>query len=273
MVKLGLDTFSYHLHLEDVDHPRDAYWFLKRVVDLGLDGCHFDPRHLRGWDEGLVRSIGRFCEAHGLYLELGCGGFDYARVSQRLALAASAGARMVRTFIGGERHKVPEGRRSEVISYTIENFKRLGDVAEHTGVVLALQNHEDLTSGEVLAILAAVDNPCVRACVDNANALCVWEDPVECVRNLIPYLSAAHLKDWKHHWQQGIPVREGCALGRGDASVGEVYSLVRGARPDLPITLKIATIGPGHAPRTLAEEHANVLDSIGFIKALQEDTE
>lgn len=272
-MKIGLDSYSYHLHLEDIDYPRDTYWFLSKVVEYGLDGCHLDPRHLCGWNEDLICDIGEFCSDNGLYLELGGGGFDYERLSRRLQLSSKVGARLLRTFVGGERSKMPEERLQEVINNTIESFKRLSGVAERVDVMLAIENYEDFTSEQIIDILDAVGSPYIGACVDNGNALAVWEDPVRCVETLIPYLVAVHLKDWRHWWEEGIAKREGCVFGQGDGRVADVYSVLRKANLDIPITLRIPTVKPDRLDCTLEEEEANVIKSIQFIRKLDAQLE
>lgn len=271
MVKVGLNSFSYHLHLEDMDNSRDGFWFLGKTLELGLDGCYFDPRHLQGWHEDLVRGIGDFCRKHSLYLELGSGGFDFERMARRLTLAAQVGARLVRTFIGGERHKLPEAHREQLLEKATESFKRLAEVAESVEVPLAIENHEDLTSGELIAIINAADSPYVRAVVDNGNCFAVWEDPVDCAENLSPYVAGNHLKDSRYWWEEGILQREGCALGQGDARVAEVYPILREADPDMPITIEVPTVGPYMTVKTLREEEQNVLESINFVRKLEKE--
>ena len=271
MLKLGLNSFSYHLHLEDMDNPRDAFWFLRKTLELGLDGCYLDPRHLQGWNEDLVSQIGEFCRKQGLYLELGSGGFDFARIARRLTLAAQFDARLVRTFIGGERQKLPEGHREKLLQSATESFKRLAEVAKSAEVPLGIENHEDLTSEEVIAVLQAVDSPYVRAVVDNGNCFAVWEDPVECAEKLSPYMVGNHLKDSKYWWDEGVLQREGCALGLGDARVAEVYPILRKADPDMPVTLEVPTVGPYMTVKTLREEEHNVLQSIEYVRKLEHE--
>jgi len=269
VVKLGLDSFSYHIHLEDQDNPRDAFWLIEKTLELGLNGCSFNPRHLRGWDEEFIRSIGRFCREKGLYFELGGGGSDFSRLSKRIRLASEVGASIMHTFISCERYKVPDQQRRHLIASTIENIQRLADVAECFGVTLALGNHEDLTSEEIADILDAIDSPYIKACVCNAHAMSVWEDPLEAVRTLLPYLATVRLKDWKHYWQEGIPIREGCPMGQGNARVAEVYALLRKSVPHIPILLEIPTMGPGHVVYSLEEEERNVLSSLHYIRSLE----
>lgn len=268
MVKIGLDSFSYHVNMATMDSWSAADWFLERVGELGLQGCQFDPMHLDGWNEPLIRRISDYCSRHGMYLELGTGGFDYERLSHRLLLASDVGARVLRTFIGGERHETSQQRREELIGYTVENFKRLAEVAERVRVPLVLENHEDLTSIEVLSILKAVGSPYVRALIDNGNALPVRENPVECVLRLAPHASACHLKDWKFCWVNDIPMRQGCPLGEGDACAAESYRILRDAQPDMPITMEIASIRFDRTSQSVEEEDTNVVKSVRFLKTL-----
>lgn len=268
MLKLGLDSLSYRLKMSEGNAADGARWLLERVAALGLDGCHFDPCHLDGWNTELVYDIGTMCRDMGLYLELGSGGFDFERLSKRLELSAEVGARVMRTFIGGERWETPESRIRELMGYTTDNFRLLAPVAEQTRVVLALENHEELMSTELVEILDSVDSPWVRALVDTGNALPVSEDPVECVRRLAPYAAGSHLKDWRHWLEDGRSRKCGCALGQGDVPIDRVYPILRNAKPDMPITMEIAS-GRDCMPGSLEEEDSNVLKSIEYVRALE----
>lgn len=269
MVRLGLSSFSYHLHLEDMDHPRCVNWFLNRVVELGLDGCQIATRHMEGWNEDLVRSIGRFCSENGLYLELGSGGYDYARLADRLVLSSEVGARLLRTFISGDASRLTPDARRAYISSAIDGFKRLAEVAERVELVLAVENVDSLTTPEYLHILSSVDSPYFRMCLDTANPLRVWEDPVQCLKETLPYMAGIHLKDWKHWWEAGISKVRGCPIGQGDIDVAAVYRIIRAAKPDMPVTLEIPCLRPDEITYNMIEEDANVIESIRYIRSLE----
>lgn len=269
MARLGLSSFSYHLHLEDMDHPRCVAWFLERVVDLGLDGCQVVTRHMEGWNEELVADIGRFCSEHGLYLELASGGFDFARLADRLTLSAAAQARLLRTFISGDATKLAPDARNAYITSAIENFKRLAEVAEKVGVILAIENIDGLAISEYLHILSSVESPYFRMCLDTGNPLRVWEDPVQCVKEALPYMAGVHLKDWKHWWQDGISKVRGCPIGQGDVDIAAIYRIIRTAKPDMPVTLEIPCLRPDGITYSLPEENYNVIESIRYIRDLE----
>jgi len=273
-VRLGLDSFSYNLTIEDPDAPRDTFWFLERCARLGLDGCQLDPRHVRKrdaerrlWDEGFLRKVGDFCRRHGLYLELGDWRFGEEALTQHLELAAEVGARSLRTFYGGRRHKMSAAEIAAGVEESIRGLAALAPVAERVRVPLALENHEEFTSAEIIRIIEAVGSPYVRACLDSGNGMMVGEDPLECTRALAPYAAAVHLKDWVVREEGGEPRWEDRVLGRGDARAAEAYAVLREANPDLPITIENPTWGSLRAV-TRADEERNVVESVAFARSL-----
>ncbi len=68
-------------------------------------------------------------------------------------------------------------------------------IAESKGVKLALENHIESFSSEVLWLIDRVNHPFVGACVDTANALVVTEDPMVAIENLAPRAFTNHFDD------------------------------------------------------------------------------
>lgn len=265
MTQIGLDSFSYNLTIEDPGHPLDVFWFLNRVVELGLDGCQVDPRHTQGWSHEVVRGIGDFCSSHGLYLELGAWRYDPEVLASKLETCAEVGARCLRTFYGGLRHRMTPEEIQTGVSESIEGLKRLSGVAERVRVPLALENHEEFTSEEIVEIIQAVSSPFVGVCLDTGNGMMVGEDPLDCVRRLSPCAVCLHLKDWVVHWNDGVPRWEDRPLGEGEGKALEVIGLLRQNQPDIPLTIEVPTWGSCR-PVTTADEDRNVVRSIEFAR-------
>lgn len=267
---IGLDSCSYHLHFEDVDHPRDTLWFLRRVVDLALSGCSFSPGHLRAWDEETLHRIGDFCDQHNLYLQLTSSASDYARLCRRLILASEVGASMLQTCITQISPSVSEVQRRVHIRFAVENLKRLGEVAECVRVVLGISNRCGLTTTELADVIEQVNSPFVRVSFCSAEVLASWEDPVEAAVAIAPHVAGITLKDCRVYRVGPDVVYESCELGKGEARVADVYRVLRRSCPQAPLTLKLS----GDASRTLyslEDEDAHVRESIQFIRALDPD--
>jgi sugar phosphate isomerase/epimerase len=263
-----LDSFSYRLHLEDVDHPRDTRWFLSKTLELGLSGCSLSPRHLQGWDEDLVRKIGEFCGQNRLYLELTSSATDFAKLSRRLIVASQAGARMLRTFIVDVPADMPREQRSMQMSFTVENLKRLGDVAEGVGVVVGIGNRCNMCTAELGDIICRVGSPLIRASFCNAEVLAKPEDPLDAAMEIAPYVAGITLKDWRV-WADGErTAHEGCALGAGQARVANVYRALRQSCPKVPITVQLVTQG---ASASLEDEDRRAHESVRLIRTLEQE--
>lgn len=271
MALVGMDSYSYRLHLEDLDHPRDPFWFVQRTIHWRLGGCSFNPKHLRGWDDELIRGVGEACCAYDLYLELTTSGSDYARLCRRLILAAEVNARILRTSISETRFATSDDHRRALLQFALDNLRRLAEVAECVGVVLALDCQGDLTTEEIISTVQTVGSRHVRASFSNAECLKAGEDPVESAAALAPYLAGALLADCSLSSSGDLPAYEGCVLGDGRARAGEVYRVLRQSRPEMPITLQVSAGEPGGVLRTLAEEDERVCRSVDFVRSLEQN--
>jgi sugar phosphate isomerase/epimerase len=74
-------------------------------------------------------------------------------------------------------------------------LKEAVEVAREHDVVLAIENHIDFTSKEILDIVEGVDSDHLRVNFDTGNTLRLYEDPVEAAKRLAPYTVATHTKD------------------------------------------------------------------------------
>lgn len=84
---------------------------------------------------------------------------------------------------------------------------------------------------------------------------------------MLPFAASTHLKDWIVRTEDGVPRWEDRPLGRGEARVADVYSLLRRERPDLPLTIEVPTRGSCRAV-TPADEDRNVVESVRFARSL-----
>jgi 3-oxoisoapionate decarboxylase len=86
----------------------------------------------------------------------------------------------------------PHGPQIEAI---VRMLKESVKIARGHGVVLAIENHIDYTSAEILEILERVGLDALKVNFDTGNTLRMMEDPVAAARRLGPYTVATHTKD------------------------------------------------------------------------------
>ena len=79
--------------------------------------------------------------------------------------------------------------------FVVGSLRELTKVAEDHGIVLALENHIDLTADEMVEVVGSLDSPWLGVCLDTGNNLRLHEDPVVVAEKLAPFARATHIKD------------------------------------------------------------------------------
>lgn len=74
-------------------------------------------------------------------------------------------------------------------------LRKIAPLLDETGIRINLENHEDLTSYELLRMINSIGPTRVGITLDTANLPVLGEDPVEGARRLAPYTHLAHVKD------------------------------------------------------------------------------
>lgn len=108
----------------------------------------------------------------------------------------------------------------------LDKIRRALPHVEKTGVKLALENHTDAFSEEVLWLLDQIDHPLVGACIDTVNALHVTENPITAIRNLAPRAFTNHFRDNKIIIEPWGFRLTGAAVGEGDLDMETAYELI-----------------------------------------------
>jgi sugar phosphate isomerase/epimerase len=92
----------------------------------------------------------------------------------------------------------------------IERLSRMFSIAakeaEKRGIKMAVENHIDYNSDEILRILKNVGSPNFGINFDTGNFVRVLDDPVKAMEKLAKYVFATHIKDLRI--QRAVPVNE-----------------------------------------------------------------
>ena len=96
-----------------------------------------------------------------------------------------------------EPHEPQIERLSKMFSNAVKTAKKYD-------VKLAVENHIDFNSDEILTILENVNSPYLGINFDTGNFLRVLDDPIRGMEKLAKHVYATHVKDLKP--QKGVPV-------------------------------------------------------------------
>ena len=245
---LGLHTYSLYLHgigqaWADfkLPWPRQLTTFelFDLAVDLGLDGLHLDDGVLEKLDPGYLQKVGAAAKERNLYLEynfsMDMGGMGIGiqhDLDEAIATARFLGTDVVKVSMDLVRPRPVSASRfhPEVIEQMKSFAARLtasAPAAEDAGIKIAVENHCDSFSEEVLWLLDRVDHPVVGACIDTVNALMVMEDPMQAIENLAPRAFTNHFRDDRIEFQRYGFKLTGTAVGEGDIDMKRAYEIIK----------------------------------------------
>jgi len=247
-MRLGIHTYSLYHHgiAEDwagfrLPWPRqmDIWQLVDHVVALGLEGIHLDDEAFDSLDQSHLHRVQACATERNLYLE-----YNFAMLNDKydakvqhdvdegITIANAIGADVAKLGMNISRpHPIAASKFHSEVMVQLENvvaqLKKNAPYAQNAGVKIAVENHTDAFSEEVLWVLDQVDHPAIGACVDTVNALHVTENPIVAIENLAPRAFTNHFRDGKIIIQPDGFKLTGAAVGEGDLDMKRAYELIK----------------------------------------------
>jgi len=256
---LGLHTYSLYLHgigqawagfKLPWERQLSTFQLFDLGIELGLDGFHLDDGVLENLEPSFLREVATSAKEKNLYLEynmsLDLGHFGIGiqhNLEDGLNTAHLLGADVVKVSMDLPRPRPRAGSRfhPKVMPYlqkTAQILKNTAPAAEAYGIRLALENHCDSFSQEILWVLKEVNHTFVGACIDTVNAWHIAEDPMKAIENLAPVAFTNHFRDDRIEFcRDGFKV-SGVAVGDGDIDIKKAYELIKNNSPTNRINIE-----------------------------------
>jgi sugar phosphate isomerase/epimerase len=209
------------------------------AVLMDLDELHLDDGVLETLDPAYLREIKAAARERRLYLEynfsMDMGGMGIGiqhDLDEAIATAEALGADVVKVSMDLKRPRpMAASRFHPQVKMQMETFasqlKAAAPAAEAAGIKIAVENHCDSFSEEILWLLDLVDHPAVGACIDTVNALMVMEDPMQAIANLAPRAFTNHFRDDRIEFQRYGFKLTGTAVGEGDIDIQKAYEIIK----------------------------------------------
>ncbi|MCS7161267.1 MAG: sugar phosphate isomerase/epimerase family protein [Gemmatales bacterium] len=278
-MKLAIDSYCYHRYFgeyydglqQDVGERRTIWQVLARAQRLGCVGISLESCYLPAEEPDFRDALRADLQHRGLELVWAWGhpnglrsGADRqaeADLVRHISFAKELGARVMRIVGGSWRTKPP--RWSAHRKQLAAALRRVVRPAERMGIILALENHLDVTADQMRELMLMIDSPYLGVCLDTANNLRLYEYPVEVTEKLATWVRATHIKDVTAY--QGDPRTFGfwpsVPLGEGAVEIPKILEILHQAHYQGLLAVEIDFLHP----RYKSEDRA-VAQSVRYLR-------
>jgi sugar phosphate isomerase/epimerase len=243
----------------------NALDYIDHCHSLGFGGVQVN---VRDWDNDMAKRVKERQEKLNMFVEgqirMPKSDEETDRFENEIKQAKKAGVDIFRAVcLSGRRYENFDSIKAfeEFKDTSIKSIQRAEAVVRKHKVKLAMENHKDWRSDEMVGILKGIDSEWVGVTLDTGNNIALLEDPMKVVENLAPYAFSVHLKDMGiEEYKDGFLLSE-VNLGEGFLDIGGIISKIRQHNPDIRFNLEMITRDPLEIP-CLTEGYWATFDQI-----------
>jgi sugar phosphate isomerase/epimerase len=231
------------------DKPKDAFWLIDLAAQAGLSGVEFPPSFLPDTSPNTIDRAKAALAEHDLFHVTDTGGTDSENLIGHIPIAKALGARALRTTLSGILEGDRRGKATAWGSFlreSVERLRKVKPIAEDYDMPIGLENHQDVTSEELLWICETLDSPYFGVTLDAANPMAVGEDPVSFTERIGPFLKDIHLKDYKVYTSESGFRLVRCPLGQGVMDWPRLFTVYDRFQPNGPRSIELGAMQARH---------------------------
>jgi len=228
---------------------------LDKAKSLGLEGVELPASLMIGED---ATSISNYAHEHRLFITLETEGYNPNKLATDIDLGVRLGANTVRTIVGGARiggdRRPLAGRWQSFLHEVLMGLQEATCIAERVGVNLALENHQDLASEELLWLCESIGSPWFGITLDTGSTLATAEEPVDFARRVAPYVNNVHVKDYQiYMYDEGYRLVR-CPLGQGVVDFPTLFEILSQTCPEVTMSIELGAL-EARLVRILADDY------------------
>lgn len=209
-MKVGIDSYCFHRLFGEVyphQHRTPQKYtmdnFLADAVAMGVDGVSLESCFFSGFSKEYLKELKARLDGHGLErvyawghpdgLEGGKNEKEFQAMLKHIEYAAAIGAEVMRV-VGSSLMFRFEDHEPQLRQLAIW-FREAQRKADGYGIKLAVENHIDFNSDEIVRLIDEVNHQSFGVNFDSGNFLRVLDDPVKAMEKLASRTWATHIKD------------------------------------------------------------------------------
>lgn len=262
---LGIVIHSYPIRPRTQKGFADPLTFLNFCHDRGAAGVQLPLGSLTA---EKAREVHAASEKYGMYVEGSTrapkDAADVERFEREIATSRACGATVVRTVMSPGRRYETFNSAKDFAAFAIQALAslRLAEpVMTRQKVALAVENHKDFRTDELIDVMKTISSDRVGVCVDTGNSIALLERPTETATALAPWATSCHLKDMGvEESSDGFLLAE-VPLGEGFLDLRAIAEALKKARPSLRFSLEMITRDPLRIP-CLKDDYWATLDKV-----------
>lgn len=190
---LGISSYSFTwavgVHGYAPTEPLTEIDLLGKADKLGIRIVQIaDNMPLHDFQDYRIDRLIKSAEGYNIKLEVGANNMTPENLERYLLIAEKMKSRILRFVIDGRGYKPDIEEIISVIKNAEQEFRK-------RGIILALENHDRLSSYQFREIIEKVNSDYVGICLDCANSIGAGEGFHEVVSMLAPYAVNFHLKE------------------------------------------------------------------------------
>ena len=195
---IGLGTYAFFWqHSDLVPEPLSLVGAFEATKDLGVDLfqiCDYAP--LDSMDDAEITDAAAAARDLGLTVELGTKGIEPDRLARYLDLAGAFDAGLVRSMLYSPDTRPTLTQAEEWLRGALPGY-------EASGIDLALETYEQVSTADLVDLVARIGSERLGICLDPANVVARLEPPRDCVVATAPHVKNIHVKDFAFARQPG----------------------------------------------------------------------
>ncbi len=247
--------FSMGLHSASTRPRINVQQLMDQALAAQVQGVEIPVSLLEGEN---IPSIARTAREQGLFITLATNGYTAESLTEALLLGAQLGAETVRTVVGGAKiggdRRPLAGRWQPFLQNVLTHLKEATATAEKAGVNLAVENHQDLASEELLWLCESIGSTRFGITLDAGNPLATAEEPLDYFQRVAPYVKNVHLKDYCIYLSEEGYRLVRCPLGQGVIDFPALFTILATSCPNVTMSIELAALEARHI-RVLADDY------------------
>ncbi len=280
-MKIGIDSYCFHrffgeVYPEQQQPPKSMTLedFIEFAKELSVDGVSLESCFIpQREDKGYMADVKALLDEYNLDrvyawghpdgLEGGKNEAEYDEMIKSFEHAKNIGAKVMRV-VGSSLMFLHEPHQPQIQRLT-QMFRKAVKIAADYDIKMAVENHIDFTSDEILQLIENVDSPDFGLNFDTGNFLRLLDDPIKGMEKLAKHTYATHIKDLKV--QKGVAPDEwfffsSTPVGEGYVDNQKLAQMLKDAGYEGFLAVEIDFLHPDYNN----DEHAAVRQSVEALR-------